>query len=281
MTFEEILRVMRSMDFHFFDVAYYRDGKIQTHCFRPASACNDSYSVAKAFVMTAVGLLYDDGKIDVHSSIGRYIPIPKTADQCWRLVTVENALTHRVGLREGFLDIDKEDVSAYPSDDFLSMVFARPLCSLPGTAYVYSDAAYYLLSRLVTQVSGETVDALLEKRIFRPMRYRETAWSRCPHGFPIGATGLYLRTDDMLKLGLLYLLDGVFEGKRLLSSAWIQTALAREYEFQVLSRGGWYGKGGMYGQMLAFSREKGYVFACHAHEANPGKKLFELLDQLD
>ena len=74
------------------------------------------------------------------------------------------------------------------------------------------------------RISGQTVDQLLNERLFQPMRFAEAAWSRCPQGFPIGATGLYLSAGDMVKLGALYRDGGVYEGKRLLSQAWTRRA---------------------------------------------------------
>ena len=110
-------------------------------------------------------------------------------------------------------------------------MLSHPLAYLPGTLYYYTDAAYYLLSRLVSLIAGENVDSLLLHRIHRAMRFRELAWSRCPHEYPIGATGLYISAEDMVKLGALYLNGGVYEGKRLLSEEWVRKVIASEYEF--------------------------------------------------
>lgn len=138
------------------EIAVYQSGEIQTLRLRPGDNCSNSYSVSKAFVMTALGMLSDDGMLDVKKTVAHYMGdlLPKDADPAWKIVTIENTITHKVGYDEGFLDIDVDDVNAYPTDDYLEMVFRHPIKHLPGQHYQYSDAAYYLLSRLVTAVSG-------------------------------------------------------------------------------------------------------------------------------
>ena len=280
-TFESMIEGIKRLNLNLYDLALYTNDGIRVHRFQPCNNCNNSYSVAKAFVMTAVGLLWDDGLLNVTDPI---FPLfagvcPPDTDPGWRLATVEHALTHRLGFDKGFLDIDTEDVTAYSTDDYLSIVLSHPLAYLPGTYKQYSDAAFYLLSRLVSRAAGENVDSLLLRRIFQPMRFHEVAWSRCPHGYPIGATGLYISAEDLVKLGVLYMNGGVYEGRRLLSEEWVQKSIAQEYEFTMMTHNGLIGKGGMYGQALVFSREKRFAVACHAHEENrAGQRLIEYLD---
>ena len=54
-------------------------------------------------------------------------------------------------------------------------------------------------------------------------------------GYPIGATGLYITTEDMLKLGILYLNNGVYLGKRYVSEEWVRLVISREYEFHAMT----------------------------------------------
>lgn len=277
---ERCLNDMADMGLNLYDAAFYTDRGLFARRFQPCNACNDSYSVAKAFVMTAIGLLFDDKKLSVGDRIADLFAgeLPRDADARWSEVTVEHALTHTIGFDEGFLDIDVEDTGAYPTDDYLSMVFAHPLRHKPGTHSQYSDAAFYLLSRVVSRVAGENVDSLLYDRILRPLGFREVAWSRCPRQYPIGATGLYIRSDDMVKLGWLYLNGGMWEGERLLSDQWVSLALEKGYELRPVRPGGLIGKGGMHGQGLFFSEKARFAVAWHAFE--DGRRLNALTDYL-
>lgn len=278
---EKCLNDMAAMGLNLYDAAFYTDDGLFARRFQPCNACNDSYSVAKAFVMTAIGLLYDRQQLSVGDRIvdlfaGELSPADASR---WSGVTVEHALTHTIGFDEGFLDIDVEDTGAYPTDDYLSMVFSHPLLHKPGTHRQYSDAAFYLLSRVVSQVSGENVDSLLYNAILRPLGFHEVAWSRCPHGYPIGATGLYIRSDDMVKLGWLYLNGGVWNGERLLSRQWVDMVTEKGYELQPAAPNGLIGKGGMHGQGLFFSEKARFAAAWHAFDDS--SRLGDLMDYLN
>ena len=113
-------------------------------------------------------------------------------------------IRHRIGVTEDFLDIDNYDMTQFGSEDFLKLAFERPVPARPGVDYQYSDGAYYLLSRVVTELSGEKLDDFLRPRLLMPLHVREAAFSKCPMGYPIGATGMYVRTEDMAKLGEVY-----------------------------------------------------------------------------
>ena len=77
----------------------------------------------------------------------------------------------------------------------------------------------------------------------------------------------------MVKLGALYLEGGIWQGQQILSKDWVDLAVSREYEFSPVKDSSFVGKGGMYGQMLAFSREQGVAVAYHAHEESDKRKL--------
>lgn len=272
MNFQSIIRKLEESGANLYDFALYTESEgIQSHHFQPSNRCNNSYSVAKAFTMTAIGLLWDDGLLKVSDSLGQIFHAPE-----WNDVNIEHALTHRIGYGQGHLDIDVEEVSSYPTDDFLQLALSYPRPYAPGTHYQYTDAAFYLLSRVVDHVSGEKLDSLLWRRVLKPMRLQEIAWSRCPHEYPIGATGLYISSEDMVKLPALYLNGGVFNGQRLISEAWVNLALERGYELHPMS-GSLYGKGGMNGQAIAFSREKGFAAAWHSFDPKD-QKISEIIE---
>lgn len=245
-----------------------RDGTIRLERHVPANPCCNCYSVAKAFTVTAVGMLYDKGLLTPEMRVADILgdKFPADADPKWQAVTVHHLLLHQAGFAEsGLLDIDRDDASAYGTRDYLSLVLSTPLATIPGTERKYTDAAYYLLSRIVERVSGTDLADLLRPVLMDTMGFKEFAWSVCPQGYAMGATGLYLRTEDMVKLGILYLNRGSWKGTRILSEEWVDLVLENGYE--LTSRGnGWYGKSGMRGQMVAFHPEKGLAVAWHSYE---------------
>ena len=280
---EKIFSEAGKAGMNLFDMAIYQNGQIWDHRFQPCSNCHNSYSVSKAFIMTGIGMLYDEGLIDVKKPVISYMGnlVPDDIDPLWQKVTVEHAMSHKIGFSDGFLDIDVENVLEYPTRDYLSIVFHHPLDYKPGEHYQYSDAAYYLLSRLISCVSGEKADVYLNRKLFQPLDFHEAAWSRCPQDYPMGATGLYISSHDAVKLAALYLEGGVWQGKRLLSQEWTDMAIANNYDLSTRTPSGFYGKGGMYGQIVMFNRQKNCAVAWHSFSSGEhNKMMIALVDSL-
>ena len=251
-----------------------RDYNIRLQSIVPANPCCNCYSVAKAFTVTAIGLLYDRGLLTPDTLVTEVLSdfLPHGMDPKWHKVTLHHLMLHRAGFDQGLLDIDAEDASQFPSTDYLGIVLSAPLAYKPGTHYQYTDAAYYLLSRVIAKVSGCDLGDLLRPILMETMQFKEFAWSVCPQGYAMGATGLYLRTEDMVKLGILYLNGGMWKDTRVVSQEWVDIVLTNGYELKNIGDG-WYGKGGMYGQMLMLNPQKGLAVACHSFEKKFSHKV--------
>ena len=272
-----ILKKAAECGINLYSVAYMDENGLEKAKMRPANRCNNSYSVAKAFTMTAIGMLYDRGLITVDDKIYDIFKdeFPEEYDHKWEKVTVDHALRHSIGFDRGFLDIDVERIADYGTDDFLKIVLSRPIPYEPGTHWEYSDAAFYLLSRVVSKISGQKLDDFMGSVLFGTLGFQELAWSKCPHGYPMGATGLYISSADMVKLGYTYACGGEYNGKTVVSPEWVQLALKKGYEFGQYKDTGVYAKGGMNGQLLCFSTKKRAALAFHGFE--PDKDVSVLM----
>ncbi|MBQ2955557.1 MAG: serine hydrolase [Clostridia bacterium] len=257
---------IRKSGANLYDFALMTEDGAEELILQPANACNNSYSVAKSFIATAAGILWDEGKLDLDQPVTDILGGYEPADANWKRVTTRHALTHTMGVARGYLDIDVEDIGEYGTEDFLEVVFREPVPHEPGSFYRYSDAAYYLAARVVEQAAGEPADCFIMNRLFRPLKVQEAAWSRCPMNHPIGATGLYIRSRDMVKLGWLYANGGLYEGRQVISPRWIEEERCGGLAFQHGPCLGTRGKGGMYGQMLMFSEDRRFAAAWHGFD---------------
>lgn len=250
------------------------DGAVEEVTLRKGNRCTNVYSIAKAFCVAAAGVLYDEGNWSPDEKI---LSVLGDETDCipaagWGDVTLDHLLRHRCGMPGGFLDIDAEDPSAF-GRDYLSYALSQPLLCPPDTQRSYSDGAYYLIGRAVEKKAGMPLDLFLRERIMEPLGFGEVAWSRCPQGHAMGATGLYLRAGDTVKLGGLWLKGGLWKGERLLSREWIDLTLERGYEFNPVGSRGAYGKGGMYGQMLLVLPHEGCALAWQGHDGEAKSEL--------
>lgn len=237
-----------------------------------ANPCQDSYSVAKTFTMTAIGILYDRKMLNLSDKVCDILKdeLPEERmDSRWYDATVEMALTHSLGLPEGCLDIDAQKATGF-GRNYLHYLFRCPLEYNPGEGSKYSDGAFYLLSVIVEKISGKPLDDFLWSELLYDLEYLEFAFSRCPMGHAMGGTGLYARSEDIVKLGALYLNKGIYKGKRLLSEEWTKLAVEKDYAF------GWdeermiYSKGGICGQKLMVIPSQNRALFIHAYGADTG-----------
>lgn len=228
-----------------------------------ANPCQNIYSVSKVFTTTAVMMLWDRGLMSLDEKVCDVFKdeLPEGIDPAWYCVTVDQLLTHRAGFAWGQLDIDCQDSTEYGDNDYLRLLFNTPLAFEPGKDFTYSDAAFYLLSRIVSKKLGEPMDNFLWRELFVPCKVREAAWSHCPMGYPMGATGLYIRSEDVAKLGEIYLNGGTYGTHRILSKEAVDTVLSRGYELNLSKNCKYYSKGGMRGSMLQIIPEKDRVVA--------------------
>ena len=136
----------------FYKITEIHKGKIETVTLNQGNACQNSYSVAKSFVVTAIGMLYDQGLIKLDERIVDIFAdeLPEEMDENWKYMTVHHAMVHGCGFPLGYLDIDAIDASTLGTDDYLTYLFKTKLDFVPGTQGAYSDAAFYLLSRLAS-----------------------------------------------------------------------------------------------------------------------------------
>ena len=246
-----------------FSVAEWHAGRVESLDIIKTNPCQNVYSVAKAFVVTAVGLLVDRGLLSTDEVVTDILAneIPDGCQPAWYKTTVDMLLLHKVGLPGGFLDIDCYDSRNF-GEDYLeyTLTYPTPEDYTPEKS-TYTDAAFYILSRIVEKRAGEPLDTLLWRELLFPTGCREAAFSRCPKGHPMGATGLYIRAADVAKLGSIYLNGGMYGSRRILSKNWVATVLSRGYELKPKCGGRAYGKGGMRGQMLLVIPEQKRIVA--------------------
>ena len=70
----------------------------------------------------------------------------------------------------------------------------------------------------------------------------------------------------MVKIAWLYQNYGVYHGTQIISKEWVELTEKEQYDLYPLENSGFWGKGGMNGQMTMFNREKRISAAWHGYE---------------
>jgi CubicO group peptidase (beta-lactamase class C family) len=183
------------------------------------------HSLSKSFTSTAVGLAVAEGKLSVDDLVLKFFPedAPPEPPKNLKLMRVRDLLTMSCG-HQTELGARKVPADVPWTKAFL----AHPVDHKPGTHFLYNSAGTYMLSAIVQKVTGQTVHDYLMPRLFEPLGIKDPEWEASPQGINCGGWGLYLRSEDVAKLGLLYLHKGVWNGKQLVPATWVEQATARQ-----------------------------------------------------
>jgi CubicO group peptidase (beta-lactamase class C family) len=179
------------------------------------------YSTSKTFTSTAVGFAISEGKLSVNDKVISFFPesLPDTVSENLATMRVKDLLCMTAGQ-------NPEPLGIVRGQEWVKDFLANPVADKPGTKFLYNSVATYMLSAIVQKVTGEKLIDYLTPRLFDPLAIREADWEVDPKGINTGGWGLRLKTEDMAKLGQLYLQKGRWNGQQLLPAGWIEEATA-------------------------------------------------------
>ncbi len=181
------------------------------------------YSLSKSITATAVGMLVDEGLLDIDERLCDifFDKAPESKTHPVQKMTVRMLLNMSTGT------YFNEAGSAMGTDwerDFMH----APVKFEPGSAFDYNSMNTYMLAAIVRRKTGETLTDYLRPRLYEPLGIETYYWETCPNGTEKGGWGLSLTPESVAKIGQLYLNKGVwktlFGEKRLISESWIDEA---------------------------------------------------------
>lgn len=186
------------------------------------------WSATKSFMGTLVGLLVDDGVLKLDEPA----PVPewKGAGDPRGAITLRQLLTMSSGLAfvESYKPGNDSIKMLFEAGDMGALAAASPLEHAPGTFWSYSSGTTNLLSRIVFEATGGTLEGMTrfaQQRLFEPTGMRSALIEPDESGVLVGSSYGYATARDWARYGLLHLNHGQAGGKRLLSQEWLDFAL--------------------------------------------------------
>ena len=181
------------------------------------------YSLTKTFTATAVGFAVAEGLLTLDDRVVTLLPqhAPVAPDERLARMTVRHLLTMSGGH-------DPEPTVIDTPGDWVATFLATPLVHEPGERFVYNTPGTYVLSAIVQQVTGQHLLDYLTPRLLEPLGIAGATTEVSPQGVDLGGVGMSIRTEDVAKLGLLYLQDGMWRGHRVLPDGWVAQAGAAQ-----------------------------------------------------
>lgn len=201
-----------------------RNGKVVTEQWFGENAPARSHimnSVSKTFTATAIGFAVSEGKLKVTDKVISFFPdkLPANISQYLNELEIKHLLTMSVGH-----DPNVVSEKTRNGEDWIEAFLAAPITEKPGTEFCYNSIATYVLSAIIQKTTGEKLIDYLYSRLFRPLGIVGAIWDESPQGVNTGGWGLYVKTEDMSKLGQFFLQKGKWNGVQLLPESWIEDA---------------------------------------------------------
>jgi CubicO group peptidase (beta-lactamase class C family) len=184
------------------------------------------FSLSKSFTSTAVGLAIAEGKLSLDDQVLKFFPedAPAQPSENLRAMRVRDLLRMSAGHdTEG--QWWQAAAMRVKSDQRLTKMFlAHPVPFKPGTHFLYNSPATYMLSAIVQKATGQTVLDYLRPRLFDPLGFENPTWVESLDGVTFGAVGLSVRTEEIARMGQLYLQKGMWNSRQLIPAGWVAEA---------------------------------------------------------
>jgi CubicO group peptidase (beta-lactamase class C family) len=204
------------------------------HPFHDGREVHSLQSVTKSIAATAIGVAIGRGEI---SGVDRPFleffddrDLSKI-DARTRAASLADLLTMRTGIewheQDRPLDETNTTLMLERSDDWIQFTLSQPADAAPGTKWAYNSGGSHLMSGIIRRATGRFIDDYAGEFLFRPLGITDWYWKRTPKGYPDTEGGLYLRAEDLARIGYLYLRDGVWNGRRILPDGWVRQATTR------------------------------------------------------
>lgn len=257
-----------------------RHGKIAAEgCYAPQKQewKHRMYSTSKSFVSVAVGMLQDEGKISIQDKIAPYFSekLPEKLHPYIADATIRDLLM----MSSPFKD-STYTVSLNPENDWIRSFFECEPSHRPGQIFSYDTSATTVLTALVEKLSGMELLDYLRSKGFDEMGFsREAICVKTPDGKVSWAgSGILCTLHDLSKFALLCLNYGNYNGKQLVSEAYMREATSKQiengeggygYQFWCTPYG--FACRGMGGQMVFYMPEADMAFVTIADmQGQPG-----------
>ena len=260
-------------------------------------------SVSKTVTSATIGIAMARGdfKASLSTPVLHYFDESKVknVDARKRRMTLRDLLTMTSGL-DWNEDVPYDDTNnpsdlMEATDDWVQFVIDRPMKDEPGKVFAYSSGATELLAHIFQRETGADIEHYARSHLFGPLGIRNYHWKRTPLGVVDTEGGLYLRGQDLAKIGLLYMNDGRWNGQQLMTSDWVKESLTPRidagegfqygYQWWLLPHGtpprlAWLARG-MGGQrLMVFPEDQLIVVSTAWHILNEASIEFDVVSHL-
>jgi CubicO group peptidase (beta-lactamase class C family) len=211
--------------YNYFDPAW--------HPYFHGTELHSMQSVSKTVSSVILGIAKTRGdfKANLDTPLLHYFDLSKVknVDDRKRRITLRHVLTMTTGLDWNEDNVPYDDPRSDSSlmeatDDWVQYVIDRPMAQEPGKVFNYSSGVSELLAYIFQKETGQDIEKYGAQYLFVPLGI-DYYWKRTYLGVVDTEGGLYLKNSDLAKIGALYLHDGMWQHKQIVSKQWVKQSL--------------------------------------------------------
>jgi CubicO group peptidase (beta-lactamase class C family) len=202
------------------------------HPFYRRGDLHSMQSVTKTVTSVVIGVASARGEFpSLDTPILKFFDRAKVAnvDERKRRVTIRNLLTMTGGFdwNEDLPYNDPKNSASLmeASADWVQFTIDRPMAREPGSQFNYSSGESELLAHIFRVATGRDIEEYAAGSLFAPLGITEYYWKRTPSGLADTEGGLYLRSHDLAKIAYLFLKNGVWQGRQIVTADWVNSSV--------------------------------------------------------
>jgi CubicO group peptidase (beta-lactamase class C family) len=180
------------------------------------------YSLSKTFTSTALAFAISEGLVQLDDTAVSHFPefSEEITDPLSRSITLRDLASMAAGHDH---DMWQEARACDPEEPVRGFLLLPP-DRQPGTRFAYSQPCTYTLAAIIQRRAGMRLSEYLHPRLLEPLGIDDVGWQCGPPGRELGFSGLFARTEDVAKLGQLYLQRGRWGGRQLVPERYVGEA---------------------------------------------------------
>jgi CubicO group peptidase (beta-lactamase class C family) len=188
-------------------------------------------SMSKSVTSACVGIALAQGKIkSINEKIFHFFPEYAAQDTGLKAqITIKDLLTMTAGFQwnEGdYNDPANDEWQMNLASNPIAYVLNKPMAIAPGQTFNYNGGETELLGAIVQKSTGKRIDVFAKEYLFTPLGIPDFKWTTTVNSNVTDApAGLYIKSEDLIKFGLLYMNDGKWNSKQVLSASWVKQSV--------------------------------------------------------
>lgn len=186
------------------------------------------YSVSKSFTSTAAAFARAEGLLGLDDTVLSHFP--ELEDDVVDPRSRRMRLRHVAAMASGHTRDTMQEAFANDPGEPVRGFLTIPPDEEPGTVFAYNQPCTYALAAVIQRESGRSLTDYLRPRLFDPLGIDDVGWQSWPPGRELGFTGLHARTEDVAKLGQLYLQRGRWRDEQLIPEDWVAEATSKHID---------------------------------------------------